>query len=306
MAHSSGPVEAGLFPAQQRNVVSGNLFAVVAVFLWSAGIPAAEGLLAIMDPISLITIRIGMACCVMVPLWWIADGSAIFRAPWGWGLVMGGVTFGLGTFLFLLAQDLTDAITVAIVATIAPLVAAFIESFFGRRRFTRTLGIGLVVALSGGVISIGGNLTFEFGFGALLVVIGSAFLILGSHLAVVALPNLSPIGRSTLPFVGAFVFLLILWLIARPMGWTEMPDTMLGFDEWSMMAVYAIGAMALSQIFFVTSIGKIGVTMASIHMNVAPLYVMLIMLALGAAWSWPQAIGGVVVVLGAIYVQSGD
>ncbi len=305
MAHSSGPIEAGLFPAR-TTAVSGNLFAAVAVFLWAAGFPAAEGLLEIMDPISLITIRIAIACCVMVPMWWVADRASIFRAPWGWGLTMGGATFGLGTFLLLLAQDLTDAITVAIVAALTPLVAASIEMFFGRRRFTRTLAVGLGVALAGGVISIGGNLTFEFGLGAFLVVLAGAFFMLGSHLAVDALPHLSPIGRATLPFVGGFVLLSILWLIARPLGWTEVPDRMLTVDEWSMMAIYAIGAMALSQIFFVTSIGKIGVTMASFHMNVAPLYVMLIMVALGAAWSWPQAIGGAVVVFGAIYVQSRD
>ncbi len=305
MAHSSGPIEAGLFPAR-TTAVSGNLFAAVAVFLWAAGFPAAEGLLEIMDPISLITIRIAIACCVMVPMWWVAGRASIFRAPWGWGLTMGGATFGLGTFLLLLAQDLTDAITVAIVAALTPLVAASIEMFFGRRRFTRTLAVGLGVALAGGVISIGGNLTFEFGLGAFLVVLAGAFFMLGSHLAVDALPHLSPIGRATLPFVGGFVLLSILWLIARPLGWTEVPDRMLTVDEWSMMAIYAIGAMALSQIFFVTSIGKIGVTMASFHMNVAPLYVMLIMVALGAAWSWPQAIGGAVVVFGAIYVQSRD
>lgn len=305
MAHSSGPLEAGLYPARS-NAVSGNLFAVAAIFLWAVGFPAAEGLLEIMDPLTLITMRIAMACCVMVPIWWVVDGAAIVRAPWGWGLTMGGGTFGIGTFLLLVAQDLTDAVTVAIVAALIPIIAAAIEVFFGRRRFTLTLIIGLVVALVGGVISLGGNLTFEFGLGAFLVVLSGAFFMLGSHLAVDALPHLSPVGRATLPFVGAFVLLTIVWLIARPLGWAEGPGRSLSVDEWSMLAIYAVGAMALSQIFFITAIGKIGVTLSSFHMNVAPLYVMLIMVALGAAWSWPQAIGGAVVVFGAIYVQSRD
>jgi len=305
MARSSGPLEAGLLPARS-NAVSGNVFAVVAIVLWAIGFPAAEELLDVMDPITLITMRIAMACCVMVPIWWVVDGPAIFRAPWGWGLTMGGGTFGIGTFLLLVAQDLTDAVTVAIVAALTPLVAATIEVFFGRRRFNRTLVIGLLVALAGGVVSIGGNLTFEFGVGAVLVVVAGAFFMLGSHLAVDALPHLSPVGRATLPFVGGFVLLSIVWLIARPLGWAEGPGRALTGDEWGMLAVYAIGAMALSQMFFIGAIGKIGVTMASFHMNVAPLYVMLIMVALGAAWSWPQAIGGAVVVFGAIYVQSRD
>ena len=305
MAHISGPIDAGLLPARS-NAVSGNIFAASAVLLWAIGFPAADALLQIMDPITLITIRMAMACAVMLPMWWVADGKAVLHAPWGWGLTLGGVTFGFGAFLLLLAQSMTDAVTVAIVATLTPLIAAGVEMFFGRRRLTVKLIIGLAIALSGGLICLGGNLTFEFGAGALLVVLSGGLLTLGSHLAVDALPQVSPIGRATLPFVGGLILLSIVWLIARPLGWIEVPDRMLTTDEWSMMAVYAIGAMAISQIFFITSVGKIGVTMTSFHMNIAPLFVMIIMLALGAAWGWPQVVGGAIVVFGAIYVQSRD
>lgn len=280
------------------------MYAAAAVVMWAIGFPAAEVLLGIMDPLTLITIRFAMACAVMLPIWWLADGSAILRAPWGWGIVMGGLTFGIATFLLLLAQDVTNAVTVAIVSAAIPLVASIIEVFFGKRRFTSRLIIGLLIAIAGGIISVGGNLSLDIGLGALLVISSGALFMLGSHLAVEAMPHISPIGRATLPFCGGFVIMLIVLAVATPLGWTDGPGRMLTSHEFSMLVIYAVGAMAISQIFFVASVGKIGVAMTSFHLNVAPFWVMIIMVALGAIWSWPQAVGAAVVVLSAIYVQA--
>ena len=303
MAHSSGPIEAGLFPARST-AISGNLYAVVSTLLWAIGFPAAEQLLGIMDPLTLITLRFAVACSLMLPIWWVVDGKAMLHAPWGWGMMMGGLTFGVATFLMLLVQDMTDAITVAVFSAAMPLVASLVEFAYGRRRFTSKLLVGIFVAFAGGVICIGDNLTIQFGLGALLVLFSGGLFVLGSHLAVHAMPDVSPIGRATLPFVGGFFVMTLVLLVAHPLGLTRMPERMLSADEFTMLIIYAVGAMALSQMFFIASVGKIGVTMTSFHINTAPLYVMLIMVALGAAWSWPQAIGGAIVVCGAIYVQS--
>ena len=61
--------------------------------------------------------------------------------------------------------------------------------------------------------------------------------------------------------------------------------------------------MALSQVMWVASVGRLGVAVASFHINVAPFYVMLLMLALGAGWNWTQALGGAIVVLGVVVAQ---
>jgi len=305
MAQGTGPIEAG-YPSVPSDALRGNLFAVASILLWAAGFPAAEVLLGIMDPLSLITLRFAVACAVMLPIWWVADGAAVLRAPWIWGIAMGGLTFGAAAFMLLLGQDLTDAVTVAIVSASTPLVASFVEFAFGQRRFTPRLLIGLAAAIIGGVICIGGNLSFQFGIGALVVIVSGGLYVLGSHLAVNAMPRVSPVGQATLPIVGGFVVLSVVWAIAHPLGWTEVPQRSLTSQELNMLAIYGIGAMALSQIFFIASVAYIGVTMTSFHINTAPLYVMLIMVALGAAWSWPQAIGGLIVVLGAIYVQMRD
>jgi hypothetical protein len=38
-------------------------------------------------------------------------------------------------------------------------------------------------------------------------------------------------------------------------------------------------------------------------MNAVPVYVMIIMFALGAGWNWPQAYGAVIVAIGVLIAQ---
>ena len=65
----------------------------------------------------------------------------------------------------------------------------------------------------------------------------------------------------------------------------------------------AVAAMGLSQVLFLASVSKLGIAATSFHINIAPFYVMLIMVALGAAWSWPHAIGAAIVGAGVLLAQ---
>ncbi|MBC6408438.1 MAG: EamA family transporter [Rhodobacteraceae bacterium] len=70
-----------------------------------------------------------------------------------------------------------------------------------------------------------------------------------------------------------------------------------------LLLIYAMAGMALSQVMSIASVGHLGVATASFHIDTAPLYVMLIMVALGGSWSWPQAIGAAIVGLGVVLAQ---
>ena len=61
--------------------------------------------------------------------------------------------------------------------------------------------------------------------------------------------------------------------------------------------------MALSQLLWIISVGRIGIGAASMHMNAAPFYTMLIVFLLGGAWNWWQTLGAAIVVLGALIAQ---
>ena len=48
---------------------------------------------------------------------------------------------------------------------------------------------------------------------------------------------------------------------------------------------------------------KLGVTVAALHQNLTPAWVMLIMLVLGHGFSWQKAAGGALVVTAAVIAQ---
>ena len=290
--------------AGRRNAVSGNMAAVLSTVIWAAGFPAAEILLDKMDPLSLIVLRTAVACGFMLFVWWLVEGGAsVLRARWARGMVMGASTFGIATFLLIWAQDLTDAVTVAILGASYPLLATGLEVVTEGRRVTPRLLVGLFAALLGGVIAAGDKLSLDLGLGALAIVVSGLLFSRGSQLSVRLFPEASPIARTTLPLAGALALLGPVLLLAQVVGWVTPVSLRLSGGEWQMLLVYSIGAMAVSQFFFISAVGRIGVAMTSFHLNVAPFYVMLIMLALGADWSWAQAIGAVIVLAGAAVVQ---
>jgi drug/metabolite transporter (DMT)-like permease len=77
----------------------------------------------------------------------------------------------------------------------------------------------------------------------------------------------------------------------------------IGLREFGGLAVFGIGSMAVSQMLWILSVGRIGIGAASLHMNAVPFYVMLIVFLLGGAWNWWQTAGAVIVVTGAFVAQ---
>ena len=133
--------------------------------------------------------------------------------------------------------------------------------------------------------------------------LGSGFCFAwASHVAVRDFPDLSPVGRSALPFVGAALFTTIILGIGSWLGQVEIPSD-ISARQLLLLAVYSIAAMALAQILFLSSVGRIGIALTSFHINTAPFYVMLMLVALGGAWDWQVAAGAVIVGIGVLIAQ---
>ncbi len=290
--------------ARRKNLATGNALGVASMLLWAAGFPAAEHLLDSWPPLTLITARFVLAVALLLPLWILLDGrAAVFGAKWGRGTVTGGICFGFGAYLLLLAQAYTDPVTVALIASTCPIAATLIEVFTGHRRLRRNFLLGLGASVVGGYVATGGGLSADLGVGASCAVASCFLFAWGSFAAVRDFPELSPVGRSTITLAGGCVATCLLVLGAHAMGVDVMPSKPVDETQMSMLVVYAIAGMALSQVMFIASVGRLGVAVASFHINAAPFYVMLILLILGAAWSWPQAIGAAIVGLGVLLSQ---
>ncbi len=275
------------------------------MMIWAAGLPAADLIVPHMPPVALTAARATLAALVLVPIWWAVEGTGTLgNANWRRGAWVGFVALGLASVFVIIALTLTDAVTVAIVTATMPVAGIALECLADRRPFTRALAVGLILSLAGGLIGLSGGVTkVDLGLGALAALASVICYTWGSRETVRAFPALTPLGRSAITVAGAAVVMLIA-ACADGLLRDVWPDwSAIGLRELFGLAVFGIGSMAVSQLLWIISVGRIGIGAASLHMNAVPFYVMLIVFLTGGAWNWWQSLGAVIVVAGALIAQ---
>lgn len=293
-------------PAQAQNSrMTANLIGMASMLIWATGFPAVDRLLPVFGPLPLTALRMVLAILLLLPLWFLLDGGrALARAPWWRGMAIGAVGFGLGAFLIVFAQQRTDAVTVAIIASMMPVVGITLECLFDGRRLTPLLVAGLALGVLGGTLAyLAGIGDMGLGIGALAAFGSTLAFAWGSRETVRALPDLSPVGRTALTFVGAALATTICALGAGLAGKVSVDWAALDMISLMMLAYYGIASLAISQILWIISVERLGIGIAAMHMNAAPFYTMIIVWLLGAAFNWPQLGGAGLVLLGVLLAQ---
>ena len=78
---------------------------------------------------------------------------------------------------------------------------------------------------------------------------------------------------------------------------------MLTSDQLLSLIIYSVISMAISQVFFLAAIDKVGVVISSLHLNFSPFYVMIILFLLGGTWDLRAVVGASVVAFGVWLAQ---
>lgn len=287
-----------------NRLVTGNALAFIAIFLFAAGFPAAEVLLEIWHPITLMFFRLLLAVSTLVIIWILLEGlPSVLKAPWLKGIKIGLLGFGLGTNLLLFAQWFTDPITVALLATLIPVSATILEVWDRRRKLNTKFILGLLASIIGGFIAVSENISIDLGWGVLMALASGFCFMWASDKSVTKLSGLSSIARSSITFTGAAVFTTISFLVLFNLGLIEIPNKITNNQLFSLI-VYSVIAMAISQLLFIASIDKIGIAITSLHLNFSPFYVMIILFILGGAWDLRAAVGASIVAFGVWLAQS--
>lgn len=295
---------AALVRPSRDGLLAGNLLAAASMVVWAAGFPAAEGLLATWHPFALVPARFAMALLLLLPVWLALEGWPR-DLPWGRCLLVGGIGIGGAAVALIFAQAVTDPVTVAVIASVSPLTATLVEWVLERQPLTRSFLWGLAASVLGGVIATAGSGGGEgqLLLGAALAVLSCLLYSWGSHETVRSLPGRSALAQTSSILVGAWVATLAVLAGTLALGQATLPAEPFAARDLGLLAVYGMGGMAVSQFLFVLGIRRIGVALASFHINVAPFYVMLIMVALGGDWSWMQALGAGIVAGGVLLAQ---
>lgn len=290
---------------ETRTPLLANFLCMMSMLVWSAGLPAIQHLLTLVPPLPLSALRTGLAGLVLVALWAAVEGTdALRQAPWGRGMWIGFVVMGLSAALIAMALQMTDAVTVAILTATMPIAGIALECLIDGRKMTARLLMGLALSVLGGIIVLGrAPVGASLGWGAVLTLGSVLAFTWGSRASVKSFPGLSPLGQTALTVAGAGLTMTAASVIYSLTGGPPVAWGQIGIADLGALVLASIGAIAISQTLWIISVGQLGIGISSLHTNATPFYVMLIAFALGAGWSWPQALGAAIVALGVLVAQ---
>lgn len=290
-----------------KGALTANLICSASMLLWAAGLPAAQTLIPHVPPLLLAAARIALSALFLLPIWLFLDGRrVVLGANWFRGCLIGGAGFALGAFLMTMGQSLTGPVTVAVISASMPVLGIAIEVFLDGRRITRGLLLGVMLSLTGGFMVVHGapgEAGLGLGLGAMFCFGSVLAFTLGSRWAVTYFPELSDIGRTTVTLTGAAICINIIALGSLALGGPKPDWPNLGAWDFGALMFYSVSGMAISQLLWIYAVGRLGIGLSSLHINLTPFYVMLIVFALGGDWSWGQAASAAIVGLGVLLAQ---
>ena len=288
-------------------IITANLACFVAMFMWAFAFPASEVLLQTWGVMALILVRTILAVSTLTVIWLWVDGFSKLRlAPWFHGLKIGGIGFGIGAILLLVGQKLSDPVTPAIAAAMMPIAGAAVEVVLDKRMLKLHLIVAIVLAFIGGIFAGGVNLNdVTFGIGALFCVIAIVLFAWVTHATTNDLKLLSPIGQTAITLIGCLTVVLVAYIVSVIIGVKEYHIGLTGVTEITLLIVMAVASIALAQLLWIWGAGGLGILLASLHMNIAPFYVMaIVVIFMGDQWNWSQALGACLVGIAVLIAQS--
>lgn len=293
-----------LSPRATISPLMANLICMASMFVWAAALPAADLLIGKVPPATLTAARTGIAALSLLPVWAMIEGPhALVRANWLRGILV-GLAIGGGALFLVIGQAATSAVTVAVISATLPIFGIGAEILLDGRRLTWPMILGGGLSLVGGVITLDqGSGDFGIGLGALACLTSVILFTLGSRMTVTSFPDLTPLGRTTITLSGAAIATGVMAVGLSAFGGPAPDWAQIGAKEWIALVAFAVGGLSISQILWIVSVEHLGIGTSSLHINMAPFYVMLITFSLGGAWDWMLVLGAVVVGLGVLIAQ---
>ena len=282
----------------------GNLVAALGTLIWATSFPATDLLLQNWSPTPLAALRLLLAGISTAAMAFFLGECRLWRqAPKLDILLLGSLGVGGSIGLVIMGQKTTGAAIAAILGTSLPVMTALMDLRAGAK-VGPNLVLGIVLAVSGAIlVCLDPSLTGFALRGGEPLLLGGIFLWAwysrnaGRRLA--ALPAAS---QASLTLLTGSCFLMLVSAIASALGlmeihtsWTP-PELALAF--W--MGGVAVG---LSLPLWLVAVRLLGLTTASIHQNMAPVYVLLIGVLLGGGFPLQQALGAALVIAGAVIAQ---
>lgn len=293
-------------PSPGGGLLAGNAVTLAAIVLWASSFLATDRLLQSWNPVWLTVGRILgaglllLAVCALI-------GRLGTLWPHSWPRLAGAsvLGFGMAGLAIVVGQKFSDPVTTAIIVTTGPLISAVMGLLEGSERPSTHLWAGILLAIAGGVLASlepGSWLPAPRG-GELLVLLSQVLWIWYSRISASGLGALDALAKATLGLTIGGLFLLAVAAIGTAAGLVPFEiDTRA--ESLALIGWLAGFSIALSVSLWLVGVRLLGATIAAIHTNLAPFYVMVMaFVLLGTAARPGQILGGALVAGGAVLAQ---
>jgi len=236
--------------------------------------------------------------------WGIRNRYSWTNWPVRSALMIGAVGIGIGTFALNLGLKYSNPVNVSVIVTTIPLFSVMLGVIKHEETLSPRIMIAIGLAICGGVLVSWSSTQTQAGFqGGELLVLGAVILWTWySRVSVTRLLVIPAYPRTVLTILGGALCLIPVALVLEGSGWVDLNA------PWSVSDLPLIGGLCafgvgLSMVCWMISAEKIGVTIAALHINALPFYVLLLGLMFGGTLLMSQVTGAVLVATGAVLAQ---
>ncbi len=285
--------------------LTGNLLTSLSIGVWASGFPVTEHLLETWGPLPLVPARLLIASAVLIGIMLVTGrGGELLRVPWRRAVPIGFFGVACSTCFLIPAQAYSDPVTVSIISTGVPLAAAIMAIVAGDETINGRILAGVGLAILGGVVATLAAARGGLGFrGGEVIMLGSVVLFTWySRSLVRRLPELSDIAAPAVTLGCGGLLILPFILVA---GHFDLIDSRTDYTPGTLGPLFWMGGIAVgfTMVMWRAGMRLLGVTVAAIHQNSVPFWVMLFVLLAGGEVYFGQLWGAFFLIAGVLLAQ---
>lgn len=276
------------------------------MIVWSLHFPLSVSILKSWDPLALAPVRMALAGMTVAAVGLaLGQAGAMLDLVKNRRFVMISFVFALSGLFFIVGQSRIDAVSAAVIVSAMPIFSALLGWWDGLERPGLKLALAIGLTVSGGVLTstvsaqgTGGEGSLS---GILFTLAGVIAYVWYTRQLVVAfayVPDIAKVAVSMMISVIPCAVILVAFAV---------PGTAIAVD-FSPAALGLIVAMAglsvgLSSVLWLWTGRVVGVTVAAMHHNMVPFYVIVLAALGGAIVTGQHVAGAVLVIAGAVLAQ---
>lgn len=287
----------------------GNVALVAVACAWGTMIPVIAYLAQGWDAFFLGAVRyVGGVPLLYVALW-LKEGfarPAVRPAMWR-ALVPGWLGLAAFAFIYTLGVANANPVIAAVLSAANPVIGAIVGGIVFRQAFDRRLAPAVVLAFVGCALATinwsAGDFSLELRGGEPLVLLASSLWAWYSIAVHRWLKGWSQLRIAANTMAHGAVPLILGYFLARELGWAQaMPAMPLGWDLGIFVWMIA-GSVVIGLLLWNFGVSKVGIVLASIYLNLAPIVAIGLLALGGQPPTWIQIAGGALVIGGVAWSE---